>query len=150
MNVSRLLNMSNDTLLRIISLDHQFFPNPWSRKDWEDLDLESYQLYLIEFEKKICGFALFSVSQFDNQAHLLKILVEPEKRGSGLAKNALMHCFESLKLKMVRSIYLEVATNNANAMGLYLSLGFEKLVLKKRFYSNGEDAYAMQKFLIQN
>ncbi len=150
MSVSKLLNLNIETLEKLIFLDQKFFPNPWQDKDWINLDLTDKQIFIIKSENTICGYVLFGVNLLDQQAHLLKILIEPRKRGIGLAKIALADCLDHLKKDSVQDVYLEVATNNTQAIGLYKSLGFKILVLKKRFYSNGEDAYAMQKFLIQN
>ena len=45
----------------------------------------------------------------------------------------------------VESLYLEVRTSNVPAIGLYKKLGFEKVGLRKAYYSSPiEDAIVMQ------
>lgn len=40
-------------------------------------------------------------------------------------------------------VLLDVRASNDAALGLYYSLGFERVGLRKRYYSDGEDAVLM-------
>jgi ribosomal protein S18 acetylase RimI-like enzyme len=54
---------------------------------------------------------------------------------------------QDLKIRKIDRIYLEVAVSNTVAVKFYQSFDFEILVTKKKFYSNGQDAFAMQRIL---
>ena len=55
--------------------------------------------------------------------------------------------FEILKKNDVLFYTLEVREHNESAYKLYVSLGFKKVVLKERYYSNGDNAIYMMKGL---
>lgn len=46
-------------------------------------------------------------------------------------------------------VLLEVRASNSPALALYTSLGFERVGLRKRYYSDGEDAVLMTLLLRQ-
>lgn len=126
-------------LSELISLDQTYFPFPWDDNDWGNLNIESdYSLYIRLSNEEIIGFILYDARQ--EQGHLLKILVRPGERRSGLAKEIFN---DSSSQEDFTSIYLEVATNNIAAVEFYRGLGFEILVERKKYYSNGQNAYAM-------
>lgn len=53
---------------------------------------------------------------------------------------------ENIAANEIKDIFLEVRMSNIAAIGLYTSLGYEKIAVRKRFYSNPvEDAIIMKK-----
>ena len=61
-----------EKILEVASLDALFFPFPWSRKAWLDLDEVSvdYALVVLESDSsQVIGFSLWSVSHLDELAH---------------------------------------------------------------------------------
>jgi ribosomal-protein-alanine acetyltransferase len=130
----------------VIHLDREFFPQPWSEDDWESVfsnDLNKIY-YMKKQEIGSCGFALFSLDEYMGQAHLLKVIIDPKFRKIGLGEQLLTFAFHKLKREKFNNCFLEVSTRNEGAMRLYESLNFKILNTKKKFYSNGDDAYAMQ------
>ena len=115
---------------------------------WKDffLNTQSSLLAIISEDNKIKGFALYAIDTFENQAHLLKVSIDSNYRGHGLGNKVLASSNEELAKQGVNNIYLEVSVENAPAIRLYEKMGFQRLCRKKKFYSNGEDAYAMQCF----
>ena len=53
--------------------------------------------------------------------------------------------FKEMKENEVFSITLEVRVSNIKAQRLYEKLGFKNTLLKKSYYSDGEDAFYMVK-----
>ena len=45
------------------------------------------------------------------------------------------------------NVNLEVRVSNVKAIALYQKFGFKNVAVRKRYYSNGEDAYLMIKKL---
>lgn len=132
----------------IANLDNKFFPQPWTRSQWEQ-QLRSGDQFLAELiiEDRPVGFCLFSISKLERMGHLLKILVSPEARGQGFGEKLHDSILNDAVSEGLNSLYLEVSTQNASAIKLYENLGYKVLVTKKKFYSNGDDAYAMQRTL---
>lgn len=145
---------SNEDLQKLfaqmIDLDRSHFPAPWTKLQWEDLILRPSSYLAIQMDTdtdRIIGFSYFDVSRLESMSHLYKIVVDPMCRGQGRAKDLLKISEIDFKPLEIASIYLEVAVNNNQALKLYESMGFKKLNRIKRFYSDGTDAFAMQKTL---
>lgn len=92
---------------------------------------------------EIIGFVLFDLSYADSFAHLLKILVHPEFREKGLARQLLEKSLLGLKNEGLHHFFLEVEEDNHAAQKLYQSCGFKVIHRKKDFYGNGRAALIM-------
>ncbi len=131
----------------LVEMDSLFFPNPWTLGEWKTfLRTHKTKIYILEKGREIIGFSLFSIDAFSKQVHLLKLVVSTKERNSGLGRTLLADSLKILAQSSIRDCYLEVSVDNLAAVSLYKRLGFQTLVLKKKFYSDGQDAYAMQLF----
>ena len=90
------------------------------------------------------GFAAVMVNI--DTADLLDIAVLPEHRNKGVA-SALMEFTEGeCRMRGVGEIFLEVRESNAPAISLYKKHGYEKISVRKKYYSDpSEDAVIMRK-----
>lgn len=69
--------------------------------------------------------------------------VDPAYQGRGIGRRLLD---ELLTFSHGGAVYLEVRTDNEAAIGLYESVGFEQIGLRKRYYRvSGADAYTMRR-----
>lgn len=127
----------------ILALDQKYFPRPWKDSDWKSLDMSQHRLWSFE-DGPIVGFALFSTPKGDETAHLLKILLIPEKRGGEKALECWRSVCEELHRSGFKTVYLEVEKSNARARAFYLKLGFKLLREVKSYYSDGETGIMMQ------
>ena len=129
----------------LVDLDEMGLNLSWTLAQWEEaLYSKNYLVFVGLVNHEIHGFALFHRLIGDTQAHLLKIVVDQAFRENGIGKNLFLFSKQKLVSMNVENCYLEVESDNLAALATYRSLGFEKLTLKKSFYSNGKDAYAMQ------
>lgn len=139
---------NNLDLEAIVDLDNSFFPQPWNKKQWEQqLGLGDNFLSIALVNGQIVGFCLFTISKLEKMGHLLKILVMPQYRNSGMARKLHNSILNNAVDGSLNTLYLEVSTQNISAIKLYENLDYKILVTKKKFYSNGDDAYAMQRIL---
>jgi len=100
--------------------------------------------YLVyEEDGVIWGFINFWIT-FDS-ATVCQIAVKEEYRNRGIATLLLEESFRILKENDVLTYTLEVRENNLEAYNLYLKLGFKKIVIKEKYYTNGENAIYMVK-----
>jgi ribosomal protein S18 acetylase RimI-like enzyme len=127
----------------LISLDQNFFPTPWTQKQWLELNLGSHTIYGLRKEGKLVGFALLWTLDGDNVAHLLKILLLTDSRGTGASVAFWSAIVENLLQKGFESVYLEVEAQNVRARSFYEKVGFKVLRRIKAYYSSGEDALTM-------
>ncbi|HTQ70467.1 MAG TPA: GNAT family N-acetyltransferase [Acidocella sp.] len=86
------------------------------------------------------GFLLLRVVL--DEAEILTIGVVAKRQGIGGA--LLREGLRRLRQASVRTLYLEVATGNAPARGLYEKLGFMATGLRKAYYQDGGDALNMR------
>ena len=69
--------------------------------------------------------------------------VDPAYQGRGIGRRLLE---ELLRFADGGAVYLEVRTDNEAAIGLYTSVGFEQIGLRRRYYRvSGADAYMMRR-----
>jgi [ribosomal protein S18]-alanine N-acetyltransferase len=124
------MNISGETF----ELDQKHFPRPWTQAQWDSADPNHH--LLIEGSGR---FALFALVHGDDTAHLLKIVLSPDLRGSGEAQVFWDELVETLKARGATKVFLEVESTNLRAQGFYRKLGFQKLREVKGFYSDGTD-----------
>lgn len=87
---------------------------------------------------------LFSAWQYLD-LHILKVAALPEYRRCGLA-HRLMALAERHAAEMCGdTITLEVRTDNEVAINLYTHLGYNHVGIRRRYYTDGEDALVMTK-----
>lgn len=98
-------------------------------------------LYAVENEVVtglICGY--FAA----DEAEITSVAVSPKNRRNGIA-GQLMKAYLTALPEITNSIFLEVRESNSPAIGLYEKYGFEKISIRKNFYSfPDENAVVMQ------
>jgi ribosomal-protein-alanine N-acetyltransferase len=143
--IESLLGLPAQVFSDVKKLDQNFFPTPWTQESWDGLFIEKERHFLtlgLE-EKDLLGFSLFETFVADSFAHLLKIIVDPEKRVKGVGKEILSFSINELKRLGIKNFFLEVEEKNHAAIALYEHFGFKVIHHKKHFYSNGENALIM-------
>ncbi|MGH4123544.1 MAG: GNAT family N-acetyltransferase [Clostridium sp.] len=99
-----------------------------SEEDTEKLSIQGYDNfinYMAELAGEIIG--KIHINIVDNEGFIYGFGVLPEYRGKGYGREVLCLALDILKKKQVDNIFLEVATENKNALGLYESCGFEEI-----------------------
>lgn len=101
-----------------------------------------YALGVTEGEQLVATIT-FSLS--DDSADIEDIVVKIDKRRRGIAKWLLASAEEKIKEYNKQKIFLEVREGNAPAIALYEALGYKTINVRKRYYSDGENAKVMCK-----
>ena len=100
-----------------------------------------------EEEGHVVGFlTTVVVALFD--VKILSIAVDKRCQSKGFASMLLQALFEVLRAKGFLRLLLEVRLSNIRAQKLYLSLGFNLVNVISAYYQDGEDAYLMEKLLV--
>jgi len=86
---------------------------------------DNFISYMAEIKGEVIGKIHISVT--DNEGFIYGFGVLPSFRGVGYGREILCSALDILKEKSVDNIFLEVATKNNNALGLYESCGFEEI-----------------------
>ena len=116
------------------------FPRPWIKEQILLENIFSYKVVL-EKEGKVIG-VLFGEIIYE-EANILLIAVKKEFQGKGFGKLLLEHFIKTCKNKNAKKIFLEVSTDNKKAVNLYKRYGFKDFSIRKKYYSDGSDAYLM-------
>jgi ribosomal-protein-alanine N-acetyltransferase len=147
-----------DSVLAIEDISHL---HPWTKGNFSDSLAAGHWAYCIrpELDQAVKGsyldpavlWAYCVLFPAVDELHLLNITISPKLRKLGLGKR-IMSAIEGVaaQQKMPR-IILEVRPSNLAALGLYQSLGYEQIGLRKNYYPHNpqtgarEDALVMAK-----
>ena len=81
------------------------------------------------------------IAPFEYEVHTIG--VDPAYQGRGIGRRLLDDLLDFADGGVV---FLEVRTDNEAALGLYRSVGFDQIGLRKRYYRvSGADAYTMRR-----
>lgn len=132
------------------------FPSCWSAEQfcetWKETWFAGYGLF--ENDRLL---AYISLSVLAGELEVLNIAVHPDSRGRGLSRSLMAFALsDSLNNGHLlrrgleastpvgwESAVLEVRVGNVPARALYSGLGFIEAGIRKRYYSDGEDALIM-------
>ena len=94
----------------------------------QTLSNEKFKFIKLVLEKQIIGFLQFSFNKSDCDIISIGVTQKFQKMGHG---KLLVEYLKSLNLK---NIFVEVSTNNINAINFYHRLNFSKIGLRKNYY----------------
>lgn len=124
-------------------LDEVCFPSSerWSAAAWEDeLRAADRLIGLRHLDARLVAAA--TVQVVAGVADLHRILVHPEYRGRGIARDLLGEMLARTADRADR-ILLEVRPDNTAAVTLYRSIGFQVIASRASYYGPGIDALVM-------
>ena len=129
-----------------VSLDKELFPySPWSSSQYKE-ELSSTTRHFVvalDDQQSIVGYAgVFAPGAAE--ADVLTVGVVPEHRGQGIAKALMALITDWARALGSTAMMLEVKTDNSAAIGLYESLGYAKLNVRKDYFGQGLDAQVMR------
>lgn len=78
-------------------------------------------------------------------AEIMNLFVLKNYRKLGIGKALMNHVFSLCHTHEVKSLTLEVRDSNKEAIAFYETFGFKVGTIRKKYYSNGEDALLMIK-----
>ncbi|RFD19967.1 ribosomal-protein-alanine N-acetyltransferase [Komagataeibacter melaceti] len=89
------------------------------------------------------GFIMVRVMA--DEAEILTFAVTPAVRRRGIGRDLLARSMAEMARAGVQTVFLEVARDNAPALALYHSAGFEQVGLRRNYYPDGMDACVMRR-----
>ncbi len=127
----------------VAAVEAATFPTPWSRDAFaSEMNNVAARYLVAEKEGRIIGFAGAWIIL--DESHVTNIAVLKEERGQGVGRMLTEGLMQYLSNLGAAYATLEVRKSNEVAQNLYVSLGFIKLGVRKRYYEdNGEDALIM-------
>jgi ribosomal-protein-alanine N-acetyltransferase len=129
-----------------VSLDRELFPySPWSASQYKEEFSSPTRHFVVavDQEQTIIGYAgVFAPGAAE--ADILTVGVVPEHRGKGIAKELMALITDWANAQESTAMMLEVKIDNLEAIGLYESLGYSRLNIRKDYFGAGLDAQVMR------
>ena len=129
-----------------VSLDTELFPySPWSASQSKEEFSSPTRHFVVAVDEaqNIIGYAgVFAPG--GAEADVLTVGVIPSQRGKGIARQLMALITDWAKQQGSIAMMLEVKVDNAEAIGLYESLGYVKLNTRKDYFGAGLDALVMR------
>lgn len=133
---------------RCAELEAQLFPgdDPWPAVAFiRELESRHNHYVAARVDGTLVGYAgitrLGRTAPFEFEVHTIG--VDEAFQGRGIGRHLLDRI---LDIADGAAVFLEVRTDNAAAIGLYESVGFTRVGLRKRYYRvSGADAYTMRR-----
>jgi len=133
----------------LVSLDKELFPySPWSAGQYREEISAPTRHFIVALDEgqNIVGYAgVFAPG--GAEADILTVGVIAQHRGQGIARELMAGITKWAIDQGSIAMMLEVKTDNAAAIGLYESLGYSKLNIRKDYFGSGLDALVMRKEL---
>ena len=129
-------------LKNVLEIEFMAYENPYWNQNmlFEVLaNKTDKRLWIYEVNNDVVGFIIDM--RHKDEISLLNIAIHKCMQGMGHGLKMLKKYIKSLPDKY--SIYLEVNKNNIKAFNLYSKLNFEKVSIRKSYYSDGSDAINM-------
>ena len=129
-----------------VSLDKKLFPySPWSASQYKEEFSSPTRHFVVALDdaQGIIGYAgVFAPG--GAEADVLTVGVIPSQRGKGIARQLMALITDWAKQQGSIAMMLEVKVDNTEAIGLYESLGYSKLNVRKDYFGAGLDALVMR------
>jgi len=129
-----------------VSLDKELFPySPWSASQYKEEFSSPTRHFVVAIDeaRNIIGYAgVFAPG--GAEADVLTVGVIPAQRGKGIARQLMRMITEWAIAQGSIAMMLEVKVDNIEAIGLYESLGYSKLNIRKDYFGAGLDALVMR------
>jgi ribosomal-protein-alanine N-acetyltransferase len=157
----------------VLNIEHVSFPSPWSSRAYEyELRYNDMAHYFVACANGVApngaggGSVLARLKRLlspaptngsaptmvgyvgywlmAGEAHISTIAVRPELRGRSYGELLLAYALEDAANRRAHVATLEVRVSNTPAQQLYFKYGFDKVGMRKQYYSdNNEDAFIM-------
>lgn len=138
-------------LTRVISIEQQCYPKPWTRGIFESEISQMHpasRWYLVARQRRrVIGYGGVWITgvpgSADCEAHITNIAVDPEWRRRGVGEMLMCHLAEHVIAVGCRAWTLEVRADSEGAQAMYRRFGFAPAGVRRGYYENGTDAIVM-------
>ena len=144
LEISEMTLLDLETIHDIIISDFDDF---WSVSTLKSELQNSNSKYIVaKLDNDIVGFG--GIWKAVDDIHITDIVVRKAQRNNGIGSAILAKLIELSKGdENIKSLTLEVNSNNTTAQKLYEKFDFKKVGLRKKYYNNTDDAIIMTKQL---
>jgi ribosomal-protein-alanine N-acetyltransferase len=113
----------------LAALHARSFAKPWSASEFTDLLAQGEVFGMMDDD----GFILIRIA--GGEAEVLTLAVTPERRRQGIGRSLLTSAQTLARSRGIETLFLEVAADNAAALGLNKGAGFEQVGRRRGYYA---------------
>jgi [ribosomal protein S18]-alanine N-acetyltransferase len=133
--------MTTAHLPAVVAIEKSVFPDPWSTGAFVELMSLSDRVWVALSDERVVGYL---VTQWIlDEVHILNVAVSSDMQRRGVGAAMLRYLVDLATDKGMREMFLEVRVGNTAARTLYTRFGFSALAVRKKYYSDNEDALVM-------
>lgn len=128
----------------VARIEKEIHPFPWTSGNFLDSLDAGYSCWVYDFGGSAAGYAVLMLA--GEEAHLLNLSVAGIWQRKGMGRKLLLHLIKLAREYGANTMFLEVRPSNAAACGLYDSMGFSEIALRRNYYpaaKGREDAVLM-------
>lgn len=136
--------MREEDLDAIMEIELLGYAQPWTRGIFQDCLRVGYLCRVLEIDGAVQAYGIMSSGA--GEAHVLNLCVRRQCQRQGLGRLMLEHLVDAARRLHVELMLLEVRPSNRSALGLYLSMGFSEVGVRRNYYpakGGREDALIM-------
>lgn len=137
--------MTWDDLEQVVEIENENFSVPWTETGFFTYLMRSDALFLVaenEEEELVAGY--IGIIMAADEGDITNVSVKKELQGQGIGTMLLQELASRTKEMGIKKIFLEVRKSNVAALALYEKQGFERMGVRKNYYTDPiEDAITM-------
>ena len=129
---------------RVTQIETAIYSHPWTRGNFVDSIKAGYTCRVMDVAGELIGYGVMMVAA--REAHLLNLTIASAWQRKGYGRSLLLHFIEMARRSGALQMLLEVRVSNDAGRGLYESMGFYSVAVRRAYYpaANGrEDAILM-------
>jgi ribosomal protein S18 acetylase RimI-like enzyme len=135
-----------EDLLRILAIERRCFGEQW---DYYNLKASLNDVFLVYVAEGIIGFLIACCCQLAQRGMILRVAVDPDHQGKGVASALLQEAFHHLQNLHLKDVELDVDVLKAGAIHLYEKVGFKVAEVLTLDAEEDESYYIMRKELTE-
>jgi len=126
-------------LPRIVAIEREIYPFPWSPGNFSDSLVASYDFRVFEDDRG--DLVCYAIAMWiPDEIHLLNLGVAAGWQRRGIGRAVLRWLCADARARGAQGMLLEVRPSNAAALALYESSGFARIGIRRRYYPAAEGA----------
>lgn len=141
--------MTWDDLEQVVEIENENFSVPWTETGFLTYLMRSDALFLVaeDVEKEqIAGYC--GIIMAADEGDITNVSVKKDLQRQGIGTMLIRELSSRIKDLGIQTIFLEVRESNASALRLYEKQGFERMGVRKNYYTDPtEDAITMSRKL---
>ncbi len=137
--------LTREEIEEVVNEEKQVFKGETLGEDFylQELELNPWAYYFVL--RNSGDFIGFLGVWIRDRSEIINLFVKKTEQNKGYGTFIMDFLEDLLLTAKTKEVSLEVRVSNIKAQRLYLKYGYSKRVIRRRYYSDGEDAYLMVK-----